>query len=140
MKLRLDFIALPIFLATLAFNSWQWGSVLQVDDIGPIIASSAQREAPLVQTYAYLGSKTIQALGWKEAALAAAETTFGPARERLLSEPQVAMDNLFNKRFSDNQVWLTRTHWICPLSLLLFAVGWWLRPKQIQTIKTGARR
>lgn len=140
MKIRLDFIALPVFLATLAFNCWQWGSAMQLDDIGSIIRDSAAREAPLVQTYGYLGSKAIELLGSEASARESAEATFAPARERLLAQPELAMDDLFNERFSSNQVWLTRTHWICPLFLVLFLIGWWLRPKPIQTIRTGARR
>jgi hypothetical protein len=140
MKFRLDYIAFPVFLATLAFNCWQWGGAAQINDLGPVIAASAAREAPVVQTYGYLGRKTIELLGWQDSARAAAEETFAPARERLLAEPALAMDDLFNENFSSNQVWLTRTHWICPLSLLLALIGWWMRPKKIQTIKTGARR
>ena len=140
MAFRLDYIALPVFVLTLGFNSWHWGSVSQLADIGPIIADSAASEAPLVQTYAYIGRQAIKLAGMQERARASAEATFGPARERLLAEQKLAMDNLFSERFSPSQSWLIKIHWLPPLALLLFGIGWWRRPRKIQTIRTGQRR
>lgn len=140
MKFRLDYIALPIFLLTLGFNCWQWGSAAQLKDLGPIIDESAAREAPLVQTYAYLGQQAIGFMGWQESARVTAEGTFGPARERLLAQPRLAMEDLFSGKYSSTQSWLTTTHWLAPLALLLFFIGWWRRPKKVQTVKTGQRR
>ncbi len=140
MKFRLDYIALPVFLLTLAYNGWHWGSSAQLKDIGPIIAESAAGEAPLVQTYTFLGRTAIDLLGLQASALTAAEATFGPAREKLLETPELAMETLFEGNFSSDQAWLKHTHWLCPLFLVLFVIGWLLRPKQIQTIRTGAKR
>jgi hypothetical protein len=140
MKFRLDYVALPLFVLTLAYNCWHWGSVAQLKDIGPIVNDRAAREAPLVHTYALLGAQGIRLAGLEERAASSAESTFGPAREILLAEPSLAMERLFTERFSSAQSWLTKTHWFCPLFLLLFAIGWWRRPKQIQTIRTGQRR
>ncbi len=140
MAFRLDYIALPILVLSLGFNSWHWGSVAQLKDIGPVIAESAAREAPLVLTYSYIGQKAIALAGMQERARASAEATFGPARERLLAEHDLTMENLFSERFSSSQYWLVKTHWLPPVALLLFAIGWWRRPKKIQTIRTGQRR
>jgi hypothetical protein len=139
MKFRLDYVALPVFLLTLAYNSWHWGSSAQLKDIGPVIAHSAAGEAPLVQTYTYLGKTAIDLLGLQASALVAAESTFGPAREKLLETPELAMETLFEGHYSSDQAWLTYTHWICPLFLLLFVIGWLIRPKQIRTIRPASR-
>ena len=140
MKFRLGYIALPVFLATLAFNSWTWGSASLLDRLGPVIAHSAEREAPLVQTYMVIGAKAIVAAGAEASAQQSAETAFGPAREQLLNEPVLAMDDLFSQTYSSQQSWAVRLHWVCPAALLAFFVGWWLRPKQIQTIRPASRR
>ncbi len=140
MKFRLDYIALPLFLATLGFNCWHWGSTAQLADIGPVIADRAAREAPLVQTYLVIGRYAINLAGAQQRAGEAAEATFGPARDRLLAEPALAIEYLFSERISTTQSALRTTHWLCPLALVLFGIGWWRRPKQIQTIRTGQGR
>jgi len=135
MAFRLDYVALPVFIGTLAFNSWAWGGSTFLPEIGPIIQTSAEREAPLVQTYVFLGRQGITLAGAETSARVAAEERFGPARERLLSEPALAMDDLFNESYSSGLAWLIRLHWVPPIALLLFLIGWWRRPRQVQTIR-----
>lgn len=139
MKFRLEYVALPVFLLGLAYCSWGWGGVSQIKDLGPLVSESAQREAPIVATYLWLGERAIALTGSQASALAQAEECFGPARERLLSEPSLAMDNLFAERFSPELSWLVRLHWLPPIALLLFLVALWRRPKQVRTIRRGNR-
>lgn len=139
MKFRLDYVALPIFLASLVFNCWGWGGATLLNKIGPVISESAAREAPLVQTYMVIGAKAIALAGAQASAIADAEATFGPARAQLLGEQALAMDDLFNEHFSPRLDWLIRLHWVCPLALLLILIGWWFRPKQLQSMGRGRR-
>lgn len=140
MKFRLDYIALGLFAATLVHNCWYWGGARHLKEIGPIIQSVSEHEAPLVQTYAVIGDLVLGWTGMRANAVASAEAAFGPARARILEAPQLTMESLFNEKFSPALSRLTATHLLCPLALLLWAVGWWLRPRKIQTIKTGQRR
>jgi hypothetical protein len=135
MRFRLEYVALPVFLLSLAYCSWGWGGVSQLKDLGPLVSKSAQREAPIVATYLWLGEFAIGLSGSQASALAQAEQRFGPARERLLSEPELAMENLFTLSFSPELSWLIRMHWVCPIALLVFLIALWRRPKQVHTVR-----
>lgn len=140
MKLRLEYFAAPLFLLSLAYCSWGWGGASLIKDLGPVIHAAAQREAPIVAVYIWVGARSVELLGSEASANALAEERFGPARERVLSEPKLAMDDLFNEKFSPGLSWLVRVHWIAPISLLVFLISLWLRPKQIKTIRRANQR
>jgi hypothetical protein len=140
MKFRLDYIALPLFLLTLGYNCWHWGSAVELKDIGPVIADRAEREALLVETYLVIGRAAIGMADAHARAAESAEATFGPAREVLLAQPELAIEHLLSQSVSPAQSRLRTTHWLCPLALLLFGIGWLMRPKKIQTVTIGQRR
>lgn len=140
MKLRLEYFAAPVFLLSLAYCSWGWGGASLIKDIGPTVSAAAQREAPIVAAYIWIGARSIRLLGSEGSATALAEERFGPARERLLSEPLLAMENMFSEEFSTGLSWLVRVHWIAPISLLVFLFALWRRPQQVKTIRRANGR
>lgn len=139
MKLRLYILAAAIFIATLIYNLWYWGGASAITDLGPIIRASAEREAPIVNMYLFAGEKILAWSGKTEAAKISAESAFGAARSRLVAQPRLAMEDLFGKRYSSAQAFLLTSHWLCPVSLLVFIITWHRRPKKIQSKQLGRR-
>lgn len=139
MKWRVYWLALGLFVVTLGYNGWYWGGAVQIHDLGPIIRARAAHEAPLVDSYLSLGEQVLRLTGQVDAARASAEAAFGPARERLLANPGLAMSDLFGHSYSAAQSVLRVSHWLCPLSLVIGLIGWFMRPRQIDTRRVGLR-
>lgn len=139
MKWRVYRLAFGIFLVTLAYNAWYWGGAARIPDIGPIIATAAAREAPLVSVYLNLGGQLLTWTGQEAAAQASAEAAFAAARTRILDQPRLVIDTLFEHRYSTAQTVLRGSHWLCPLALVIGLIAWLRRPKPVVTRKLGRR-
>jgi hypothetical protein len=136
MKNRLHLIALVLFAVCFLYDIVVWGGVQALPDVGPAIADSARREAPLAATYIAIGEVVDSAMP--------ALATFGSARltdafsdgfERIRADPSVAMDLIFSSRWNASQSWIKCMYWATPILLLLSVILWVRRPKQVRVIR-----
>lgn len=132
-------VLVALLLLVVFWQSLFWGGAAALPDMGPIVRRSAMREAPLVSTFIVLGEgvgKLVPSLrelgqGWAERALA-------PARERLLADPDVAMDFIFSQSMNATQRTATRGVYAAPLLLALAVIAYLRRPRQVRMM--GGRR
>lgn len=136
MKSRLHLLAIALFVASLLYNVIVWGGVRDLPDVGPAIADSAQREAPLAATYIAIGGiidSAIPSLG-----------TFGSARltdalgegfERIRGDSTVAMDLVFGTTWNAAHRWLKTMYWATPVFLLMALIFWVRRPRQVRVLR-----
>lgn len=140
MKWRVYWLAFGVFVMTLAYNAWYWGGAARIADLGPIIATAAAREAPLVDAYLSIGGQLLTWTGQTAAATASAEAAFASLRAPILEQPRLAIDLLFGSHQQTTALSLLRvSHWLCPLTLVIGLFGWLRRPQAIQTHKLGRR-
>lgn len=132
-------VLIALFLLVVFWQSLFWGGAAALPDLGPIVRRSAMREAPLVATFVFVGegvgklAPPLRELGqgWADRALA-------PAKERLLADPDVAMDFIFNQSFNATQRTATRGVYAAPLLLVLAVIAYLRRPRQVRMM--GGRR
>ena len=136
MKSRLHVLAVVLFVASLLYNVIVWGGVRQLPEVGPAIAESAQREAPLAATYIALGGivdSAMPSLGsFGSARLADA---FGEGFEQIREDPTVAMDLVFGTTWNATHRWLKTMYWATPVFLLMALIFWARRPKQVRVMR-----
>ncbi len=135
MSRRLPLIALVLFALALLYDLVVWGAVPRLPDVGPEIAGSAAREAPIAATYITLGSPLDEAMPalqrFGERRLQAA---FGDGFDRIREDSTVAMDLLFTQTWNAQHRWLKTMYWAPLVLLVLTALLWWRRPRQVRTL------
>jgi hypothetical protein len=132
-------VLVALLLLVVFWQSLFWGGAAAIPDLGPIVRRSAMREAPLVAGFIFIGEgvgKLVPSLrelgqGWADRALA-------PAKERLLADPDVAMDFIFNQSMNATQRTATRGVYAVPLLLVLAVIAYLRRPRQVRMM--GGRR
>ena len=136
MKNRLHVIALVLFVLCFLYNLVVWGSVRVLPEVGPSIADSARREAPLATTYITLGDildsavPSLQAFGSERLTAA-----FGEGFERIRADPTVAMDLIFDTTWNASHRWIKTMYWAAPVLLLLTLILWVRRPKAVHMVR-----
>lgn len=137
MKVRLHLLAFLLLLASLLYDLVIWGAVPALDEVGPAIADSARREAPLAATYIALGAPIdgaipfLRSFGQERLTTALAE-----GFERIREDRTVAMDLIFGASWNNQHRWIKTMYW-APLPLLLLTLVLWLRrPRQVHTLAT----
>ncbi|MBK6727975.1 MAG: hypothetical protein IPG63_12030 [Xanthomonadales bacterium] len=112
-----------------------WGGLTQVADLGPIAERSAKREGALTWTYMQGGRWLIERVGLENAARQHADAMFAPSRSMLLGNPALAMYTLHRQSFGFQHRLLLWSHWGAPLLLLLTAIAYVRRQKQVVTTR-----
>lgn len=136
MKNRLHVIALILFVVCFLYDIVVWGGVQGLPDVGPAIADSAQREAPLAATYIALGSAVDSALPSLGAfGSARLVDAFADGFERIRADPTVAMDLIFSSTWNASHSWIKLMYWATPILLLLSLILWVRRPKQVRMLR-----
>jgi hypothetical protein len=136
MKVRLYLFALVLFVFSMLYDLVVWGSVRLLPDIGPAIAESAHREAPLAMTYIAIGSVID---GWVPAlgsfGVSVLETAWGDGLARMHEDPGVAMDLIFHNRWNVSHGWLKTMYWAAPVLLVLTLILWLRKPKAVRALR-----
>lgn len=136
MKNRLHLIVLVLFVLCFLYDLVVWGSVPALPDVGPGIADSARREAPLATTYIALGGVIDSAVPSLQAFGAARLTAaIGEGFERIRADPTVAMDLIFNTTWNASHRWIKTMYWAAPVLLLLTLISWARRPKPVHMVR-----
>jgi len=131
MNSRLRLIAMVLSTIALFVSLATWAGVAASPRIGPMAFASAEREAPLALLYMHAGSWIAGAAGLDAAAARFAERRLGEAYPRVEAAPVAAMDILLDAMPGTTRA----SHSGLPLLLLAWAVLWFLRPRQVQTIR-----
>lgn len=135
MKRHLHLFALAFLVASLLYDFVVWGALPLLPGVGPLIVESAAREAPIASTYVAIGSRidavipALQAFGQQRLVDA-----FSEGFERIGADSTVAIDLIFNTTWNAAHSWLKTMYWAPLFFLLLVAVLWARRPKQVRTL------
>lgn len=136
MKRRLYLIALGLFVIVLLYDVVVWGAVPTLPEVGPSIAESARREAPLASTYIAIGRSVDAAVpalrAFGEARLTDALSEGFP---RMRDDASVSMDLIFNTTWNAQHRFIRTMYWAAPLLLLLTLLLWTRRPKQVRLMR-----
>jgi hypothetical protein len=136
MKNRLHIVALVLFVLCFLYDLVVWGAVRSLPDVGPGIADSARREAPLATTYIAIGGPLDSAVPSLQAFGSARLTdAFGEAFERIRADPTVAMDLIFDTTGNATHRWIRMMYWAAPIMLLLALIFWVRRPRQVRVLR-----
>jgi hypothetical protein len=133
MKKHFHLLVGILFFLVLLFDLSVWGSVPDLPEVGPMIEASARREAPLVTTYIVVGKFVVGAVSPLHGiGTDIADRALSPSYERIRLDPAVAMSVIFDTR-SNTTHFLVRTGvWAAPLLLVLYAIAWTRRPRQVR--------
>lgn len=136
MKNRLHVIALVLFVLCFLYDLIVWGSVRSIPDVGPGIADSARREAPLATAYITLGEMLDSVVPALESYGAdRLSNAFGEGFERIKADPTVAMDLIFDTTWNAAHRWIKAMYWAAPILLVVFLILWSRRPRPIHMIR-----
>ncbi len=137
MRRYLHSIALVLLGLSLLFDLVLWGAVPDLPEVGPQIAHSAHSEAILASTYMALGGYLDAAIrGFHEFGTHMMSDALSPGFPRIIEDPNVAMDLILNSNFNRSHGWVKTLYWAPPILLVVFAVLFALRPKQVKLIRT----
>lgn len=120
-----------LLLVALFVDLALWGGIHDTPAVGPETLRSAQKEGPLALTYMHGGDWLFGALGLSEWSQAFAQRRVGTAYADVQAVPEAAMDILIGSM----SLPVRSCHNGAPVLLLAWLLAWWLRPKQIQTIR-----
>lgn len=136
MKRYLHLLATLLFALCLLFDLVVWGAAPTLADIGPSLQRSANREAPLVAGYMWLGSRldaALPVLGRTGADVL--HTALADSVQRIQEDPPVAMDLIFSTTNNRTHSWVKLLVHAAPLLLVLSLFLWWRRPRQVSFIR-----
>ena len=92
MKSQLHAIAMVLFAICFLYDIVVWGGVTSLPGVGPGIADSARREAPLATTYIAIGTPLDEALpSLGDYATARLTDAFAEGLDRIKDDPTAAM-------------------------------------------------
>ena len=131
MNQRLRLIVMSLSAIALFVSLATWAGVAATPRVGPLAFASAGREAPLALLYMHAGSWIAGHAGLDAAAARFAERRLGSAYPRVEAAPAAAMDILLDAMPGPTRA----SHSGLPLLLIAWALLWFLRPRQVETIR-----
>ncbi len=136
MKNRLHVIALVLFVVCFFYDIVVWGSVYALPDVGPGIADSARREAPLATSYIALGNIVDSwAPALRDYGSQRLLDGFADGFERIRDDPTVAMDLIFGPSWNATHSWIKTMYWAAPILFVITVILWVRRPKHVHSLR-----
>lgn len=136
MKSQLHVIAMVLFAICFLYDIVVWGGVPALPKVGPFIADSAHREAPLATTYIAIGSPLDEAMpSLGDYASARLTEGLSDGFEQIKEDPTVAMDLIFGPTWNATHRLIKAMYWGAPIMLLVSAILWVRRPKAIHAFR-----
>lgn len=129
MRLRKYWVLFVLFVLTLAFDAWVYGSLAREPDVGSALASAARANAPLLHTYIVLGHPLVEHVG-ESAGQQVADRAFGAAYPSMTATPAAADSLLFSESQGPLRGILTVLFWAAPVLLVLALAAWVLRSRE----------
>ena len=137
MRRYLHTIALGLFVLTFLLDTILWGAVPDLPEVGASIAFSANKEAVLATIYMAIGSHLDTAVAvFRDFGTDMMTEALHEGFARIIEEPNVAMDLILSSSFNRTHGWVKALYWAPPILLVLYAVLFALRPKQVKLIRT----
>lgn len=134
--MKIHVVALVLFVLCFSYDIVVWGGVEALPDVGPGIADSARREAPLAATYIAIGELVDSAVPpLRDYGSARLSDALSEGFERIRADPTVAMDLIFGASWNVTHSWLKTAYWAAPVLLLVTVVLWVRRPKKISVLR-----
>lgn len=128
MRLRKYWLLFVLFVLTLVFNAWVYGSLALEPNVGPALASAARANAPLLHAYIVLGAPVAIRTGTSGQYVASA--AFGAAYPAMAATPAVADSLLFSESRGPLRELLILLFWAGPVLLVLALAAWVLRSRE----------
>lgn len=122
------------FVLALLFDLYAWGGLSKSPTMGRVVTDAASRELALASIYVPPGKAVIEMTGLAASATAYAQAAFAPVEQRLLANPQAAMETLVR----DMPVLPRIAYYGVPLLLVAFLLAYWRRPRVLHSM--GGRR
>jgi hypothetical protein len=117
-----------LFVLCLALDAWLYGSLAREPEIGPILASSARANAPLLHTYIVLGEPLAAYTGAPGQRVA--DAAFRHAYPSIVASPATAASQLFTQSRGPWRGLLVVLYWGAPVLLVLTLGAWVLRSRE----------
>lgn len=137
MRRHLHTIVLVIFALALMLDFVFWGAVEDLPDVGAHIARSAHSEAVLASAYMFIGGFLDSAVSSLHGFGTSVMTdALSPVFARIIEAPNLAMDLIFSETSNSTHRWVKWLYWAPPILLVLYALLWAIRPKNIKLIPT----
>lgn len=136
MRKHLHKLAFALFLLAVVINLAIWGAVPDLPQIGEHMTASAHAEAFLASAYMALGAPLDALVGPFHAfgtGLMTAATE--PLLERILAEPNLAMDLTLSGSANSALDWIRFVYWATPVLLVIFVLLWATKPKTVSLIR-----
>jgi hypothetical protein len=136
MRSRVHVLSLVLFAASLLYNAVVWGGTHYLGEIGTAMIESAQREAPLAATWIAIGGvidRALPSLG--EFGASRLTEALSPGFEQVRADPATGMAIVFGPAWNVSHTWLKTMYWSTPVFLLLAAVSWARRPRQVRVLR-----
>lgn len=134
MRGKLHLIIGLLFVLALLYDFYAWGGLAKTPAMGPAVGAAASRELALASVYVPTGRVLIDVTGLSGSAAQHAQQAFASLEERLLANPQAAMDIVVK-----GMPMLPRAaYYGAPLLLLAFLIAYWRRPRVLHSM--GSRR
>jgi hypothetical protein len=140
--MRFRFYALfgMLFLLCAVIDLLTFGGLVREPGIGSAIAQSARAEAPLLHTYAVLGTPIAKTIpGASTAGQSIADAAFGDAYAQILATPEAAVALLFSASLGPLRALLMLCYWGAPSLLLLTILAWIFRTRHTHLISSARR-
>ncbi|MGH8113484.1 MAG: hypothetical protein ACREPS_00305 [Rhodanobacteraceae bacterium] len=128
MRLRKYWVLFVLFVLTLAFDAWVYGSLARSPSVGSALVSAARANAPLLHAYIVLGSPIAVRTGASGNYVASA--AFGAAYPAMTATPAVADSLLFSESRGPLRGILIVLFWATPILLVLALAAWVLRSRE----------
>ena len=136
MKNRMHVVALILFVVCFLYDVVVWGSVPALPKVGPLVAESAEREAPLATAYIAIGGAVTSAVPpLRTLGTSLLTDAWSEGFERIRDDPTVAMDLIFHSHWNASNGWLRMMYWATPVLLLATLIFWLRRPKPVQALR-----
>lgn len=129
MRLRKYTVASTLFVLSLAFNAWVYGSLALEAHVGTALTSpSAQATPLLLQAYVALGQPLMARVGGASGQYVA-DAAFGDAYPSMVAQPSAAGSLLFSRSLGPLRGLLIILYWATPVLLVLTLLTWALRSR-----------
>lgn len=135
MKARAHVVLLVLLVVSLSLNLLVWPGLAREPDVGPLIRDAIQRESPLLQTYTFAGDLLAYVPGIGAAGDAIATWGYRDSFERIRTQPAVALEVIDGSGHGAIQRLLRINAVATPVLLAAWGLAFWLRPRQVSTIK-----
>lgn len=136
MRLRKHTVLLTLFVLSLGFDAWVYGSLAGESAIGPALRAAARESSPLLHTYITIGRPLATRVG-ATAGQSVADAAYGEAYASMAATPAAADSLLFSASRGAMRGLMVILYWAPPVLLVLGLLAWVFRSRQAHLMGRG---